>query len=61
MDWACRTYVGDEECLSISVSEPEGRRVFGRFERWWEDSIKMAPIRVYWQRLMDTVMKVTVP
>lgn len=61
MGWECRMYVGYDKRRSISVGEPEGKRVFERLERWWEDSIKMAPIRVHWRCLMDTVMKVTIP
>jgi hypothetical protein len=53
MSRACSTNGREEECISILVGKPEGKRPLGRPRHMWEDNIKMdiREIRLEWYGL----------
>jgi hypothetical protein len=42
------------------MGEPEGKRQLGRPRHGWEDGIRMAQDRDWWQTLVNTVMNLRV-
>jgi hypothetical protein len=53
LDWACRTYGGEERYIRVLVGKQEGKAPLGRHKVIWEDNIKMDVQEVKWGRGLD--------